>query len=136
MVNFKEKKVEAIERMKLMELMPRVVDEFEKSDIVNYSEGKGYLYWLSNKPEWEEFTKEFEQKYNTLVYHAELSHFEFGTCLTLFYVSNHREEWEQDREDLKDGYSICYVWNIDDPVCSEFGTISFEKMNGGVRRTG
>ena len=135
MVSFEEKKTEALKRMKLMGLMPGVIDEFKRFGDVNYSEGDGYLYWLSNNPEWEKFVKEFEEKHNALVYHAEVSRLEFGDCLSLFYVGEHKEEWARDQEDLKDGYAVCYVWNIDDHTCSEFGTITFKKVNGGVKRT-
>ena len=129
-----KQKTEAIERMKIMKLLPKIIKEFEKDNTVHYSEGIGILYWISNKPEWEKHIKQLESKWNILVYHAELSYLEFGTCLTLFCVSSHKEEWEDDREDLQDGYACCYVWNIDDDMCSEFGSIQFRPMNGGVKR--
>ena len=135
MVDIKEKKAEAIRRMKLIKILPNVIEEFEKDNVVNYSEFEGVLYWLSNKPEWEEFVKAFEEKHNALVYHAELSYMEFGTCLSLFFVGNYKEEWERDYNDLKDGYAFVYVWNMDDNFCSEFGTIGFKAVNGGVKRT-
>ena len=37
-------------------------------------------------------------------------------------------------DDLKDGYAFCYVKNIDDDFCSEFGTIAFKSIFGGVCR--
>jgi len=139
MVDIKEKKAEAIRRMKLIGLLPRIIEEFEKKDVVNYSETTnqkdGILYWLANKMEWLEFVKAFEEKHKALVYHAEFSHLEFGDCLSLFYVGNYEEEWERDYNDLKDGYAFVYVWNIDDNFCSEFGTIGFKSVNGGVKRT-
>jgi len=135
-VKIEEQKAEAIERMKLMKLMPEIIEQFEKDNVVHYSETMGILYWISNKPEWEEHMKRLEEKKNILVYHAELSYLEFGTCLSLFYVNSYREEWAQCKEDLQYGYSCCYVWNIDDEMCSEFGSITFRPMNGGVKRTG
>jgi len=45
------KKQEAIKRMKMMRLMPNIIEEFEKNDVVHYSEWQGILYWISNKPE-------------------------------------------------------------------------------------
>lgn len=142
MATLAEKKAEAIKRMKIIGLMPNVIEEFEKDGTIYYSEtidrrsifGQGILYWLSNNPEWEEFVKAFEKKSNSLVYHAELSYLAFGTCLSLFYVSNYDEEWERDREDLKEGYAFVYVWNMDDNLCSEFGTIMFKPVNGGIVR--
>ena len=138
-IELKEKKAEAILRMKVMQLLPKIIKEFEKDNILYYSERMGVpgiLYWISNNPEWVEYIKRFEDKYNALVYHAELSHTEFGRLLTLFYVNNHQEEWAQDFEDLIDGYACCYVWNIDGDAFSEFGTITFKPANGGIMRTG
>jgi len=134
-ITIEEQKAEAIKRMKLIGLMPEIIKQFEKDDVVHYSETMGILYWLSNKPEWEEHIKELEKKRNILVYHAELSYLTFGTCLSLFYVSAYKEEWEQDKKSLQKGYACCYVWNIDDDDCSEFGGITFKPMNGGVKRT-
>lgn len=135
MVSIKDKKAEALKRIELLQLHPNVIKEFTVYGKVNYSENDGYLYWLSNKPEWETFVKEFEKRYKALVYHAEFSRFSFGNCLSLFYVSNHKEEWVRDQKDLKDGYAVCYIWNMDDHTCSEFGTIAFKRVNGGVKRT-
>ena len=133
---FQDKKAEAVKRMRLMKLMPNIIEEFEKESTVHYSEICGILYWVSNNEGWTDYIGKFEAKWNALVYHAELSHMEFGDCLSLFYVSGHRDEWERDIADLKEGYALCYVWNIDDPDCSEFGGITFKPMNGGVKRTG
>jgi len=135
-VTIEEQKAEAIKRMKIMKLLPNIIDEFEKDEVVHYSENIGILYWISNEPEWDEYIREFEIKRNALVYHAELSYLEFGTCLSLFYVSSYKEEWARDKKDLENGYACCYVWNIDDDMCSEFGSITFRPMNGGVKRTG
>jgi len=135
-ISIEEQKAEAIKRMKLINLLPNIIDEFEKDGVVHYSEGIGFLYWVSNKPEWKEHIMQLENKWKILVYHAELSYLEFGTCLTLFYVSSYKEEWARDRKNLQAGYSCCYVWNMDDDMCSEFGTIVFRPMNGGVKRIG
>ena len=137
-VELAKKKVEAIKRMRVMGLMPSVIKDFENNDVVYYSERvgvPGILYWISNKPEWEDFIKQFDVDYNTLVYHAELSYLEFGTCLSLFYVSDYKSEWIRDVADLRKGYACCYVWNIDDDLCSEFGSIMFKPANGGILRT-
>jgi len=135
-ISIENKKIEAIKRMRILKLMPNIVEEFEKDNIINYSELGGILFWVSNNPEWAEYIKKFEEKHNALVYHAELSYLEFGDCLSLFYVSDHQDEWERDIADLKQGYAVCYVWNINDPDCSEFGGIAFKPMIGGVKRIG
>ena len=129
------KKLEAIKRMKMMQLLPNIIEEFEKENVIHYSEWRGILYWLSNKPKWLEYIQKFEEKYNALVYHAEFSQTEFGDCLSLLYVSDYKDEWRMDVAALKQRYPVVYVWNIDDDIYSEFGTISLVPMNGGVKRT-
>lgn len=134
MATINEMKKEAIERMHIIGLLPSIIEEFEKDNILYYSELFGILYWVSNKPEWENHIRELEKKYNILVYHAEYSNFEFGRCLTLFIVDNNKKNWNYERKHLKDGISYCYVWNMDDPWCSEFGSIGFMSLNGGIKR--
>jgi len=134
-IDKKLKQIEALKRMHLIKLLPNIIKEFEQENTVHYSELCGILYWVSNNPAWQDYIAKFEAKHNVLVYHAEYSRLEFGDCLSLFYVSDHKEEWTQDIADLKDGLSLCFVWNIDDPQCSEFGTIGFKSINGGVKRT-
>lgn len=58
-----------------------------------------------------------------------------GRMHSYLYVSSNEEEWEQDRQDLKDGCPIVYVENVDDELLSEFGSIGIEPRNGGVVRT-
>lgn len=71
-----------------------------------------------------------------VVYLIQISHTEFGTCASFFYVSDTEGEWELDLADLKENYSCCYVANLDDDS-SEYGTIEFKysKACGGIVRT-
>ena len=128
-----KKKQEAIERMKLLDLYPNVIKEFEKENVVNLSENGGFLYWLND--EQKEIVSDFEQEHDSLVYHVIHDYAAFGELLTLFYVSDYEEEWEDDVEDLKVGYALAYVKNLTDDYCSEFGSICFRKQFGGLVRT-
>lgn len=52
------------------------------------------------------------------------------------YISDHAEEWDAEREDLKNGETIAYVYNHDAPDCSELGYIGIEgTIAAGLRRT-
>ena len=113
-----EQKQEAIERMKMLKLYPNVIKEFEKENIVNLSENGGILYWLDNDQQ--KMVDDFEIEHDALVYHIIHSFTEIGELYSLFYVSKHKNEWETDREDLKDGYAIVYTKNVNDDRCSEF----------------
>ena len=51
------------------------------------------------------------------------SYTEFGTMDSYLYVSKHKDEWEADRELIKEGQTIAYVINRNDEFCSEIGSI-------------
>ncbi len=132
-VTIEEKKKEALERMKMLNLYPNVIREFEKENILNMSESIGYLYWLTD--EQQQYVSEFESEHDYLVYHVIHSFTEFGELLTFLYVSDDKEEWGFDRADLKDGYACAYVKNLDEEAFSEFGSIAFKQQFGGLVRT-
>lgn len=129
------KKEEAIYRMKLMNIIPDAIKQFEEENTVMVSENPfGFLYWLNDDQK--KLVADFEAEYDSLVYLANLCNTEFGRLLSLFYVSDHKEEWEMDNTDIADGYAMVYCINLDDPYSSEFGTIAFQSINGGIKRIG
>lgn len=145
-ITLEKKKEEAIARLNILKnkgLMHCVLRSFAKKDSeLYYSEFNGIcgaLYYLNDlggaKPEWIELVKEFEEQNNALVYHVTHQFTNIGELLNVFYVSDYDEEWEYDREDLKNNYSLAYVYNLSDMDCSEFGTIGYSVIGGGVVRT-
>lgn len=137
-ISREEMKIEALKRLKALKVLPAVVRDFEKEDVVHYSEDmggiyKGILYWISNEPKYVEVVNDFEKKYDTMVYHAHLCHTEFGDLLSLLYVSSHKSEWKNDKADLKEGYPIAYVYNFDSGF-ADMGTIQIAPCNGGITR--
>ena len=132
-MNKEMQKEEAIKRMKTLKLHENVVREFTEKGKLNLSEGYGALYWLDDTQQ--AYVDAFEQKYKALVYHVLHNMTEFGELLAFLYVSNEKEEWQYDRDDLKDGYACAYVENLDEPSFSEFGSIGVKPQFGGVVRT-
>lgn len=141
-----QQREEAIARLRILEekgLMPQVRRDFEQGTI-NFSERmtipglgtNGILFWLHDNPEFDKAVRDFEERTDSVVYHATHEVFEgIGKILDLFYVSKYAEEWQQDRDDLKDGYSMVYAVNLDVDWCSEFGTVSFAACGGGLVRS-
>ncbi len=137
-------KIEAIERLKILqdkfELMETVTKEFEKEDTLYYSEyvNKQFpaiLYWVSNKENYENAIKQFEEKHNVLVYHVILTPtYDNGIVLTLLYVSETQEEWARDKEELKEGLPCAYVMNIESEQDSAFGGVQIAGVMGGIVR--
>ena len=122
-----EMKKEAINRMKMLKLHLNIIKEFSNEGILNLSLNAA-LYYLNDKQLAR--VQEFEQQYHTLVYHV----IQNGQMLSFLYVSQHTEEWEYDRSDLKEGYPFVYVANLTDEICSEFGHIEIRPCVGGVIR--
>ncbi len=126
-----EMKKEAINRMKMLKLHPNIIKEFSNEGILNLSLNAA-LYYLND--EQLARVQEFEQQYHVLVYHVIHNYTQFGELLSFLYVSQHTEEWEYDRRDLKEGYPFVYVANLTDEICSEFGHIEIRPCVGGVIR--
>ena len=128
-----EQKQEALNRMRMLDIYSPSIKEFEKENIINKSEHGGMLYWLDEKEQ--KFVKEFEEKYNAIVYHIIHNYTEFGELYSLLFVSQHKEEWDWDNEDIKNNIAMVYVKNIDEDAFSEFGSIGIKSQFGGLVRT-
>ena len=131
-MNKEERFKEAIERMKLLTLDKQCIEAFTKGKVWE-SEGFGALYEVNDEEQ--KIIDKFEKNHQCcLVYHMIHNKFEFGECYSILYVSSDKEEWQQDKEDIEDGYVFAYVENIDDPWCSEFGSIAIKSQFGGLVR--
>ena len=124
-------KQEALKRMKLIKLSPQCIKAFETKNKVWTSE-RGMLY---EDDDVQKMVEAFEKDHpGYLVYHVDHTVFEFGGCYSFFIISPYKDDWQMETDDLKDGYAFCYVKNTDDDFCSEFGTIAFKSIFGGVCR--
>lgn len=128
-----QKKVEALERMKLLKLNKNIIKEFEKENVVNMSENGGYLYWLDSDQQ--AIVDDFETKHDALAYHVIHDYTQFGELYALLYVSKYKKEWQDEKRELKCGYALAYVKNVTDDWCSEFGSIGIKPQLGGLVRT-
>ena len=106
-------KAEALARMKLLGIFPEAIKQF-------YRDGK---VSISEPP----FIEQFEEDQNALVYLIIRSYTAYGKMDSYLYVSHNEDEWESDREDLRNRLPVAYTLNLDDPQLSELGYISIEK---------
>ena len=117
-----EKKTEAVSRMKALGIYSGTIQQFEKEDLISISEPPfGANYWIDDDQK--KIVKDLEDKYDILVFFADRSYTEYGMMDSFLFVSDYKEEWEFDREDLKEGLVITYTENYDMPDFSEMGTI-------------
>ena len=137
-----EQKQEAVARMEKLQLSPNVIKDFIKTGRLYYSERlnktfNAVLYWLDNNEEWTKKVQEFEEENEAVVYHAQLTHFEFGDLLSLLFVGSEKDEWEYDRQDLENGQALAMVFNVNgsDDMNDEMGYIGIAPSMGGIART-
>lgn len=121
---------EAIKRMSILDMHPNVIHEFENEQKLNRSETSlGILFWLTDEEQ--EMVKDFQNKYNVLVYHViKTCTVQMGTIYDLLFITTEQEEWDIEKEDLKDDYAFVHTIGY----FSESGMIKIKKVNGGVAR--
>lgn len=127
-ISLSEKKAEAVMRMKALGIFSDAIEQFEKDDLVSISEPPfGALHWLDKKTKRQ--VVRFEKKFSALVYLVIRTYSkEFGLMDSYLFVSNYKDdEWQADRDDLEQGRAFAYVYNHDEPMFSEFGSIGIEK---------
>lgn len=120
---------EALRRMKKLGLLEEVLKEFSEEGRLYRSES-GILFYLSKQ----EMVEKWQKETGFIVYHVIKSQMEFGLCYSFLYVSNYQDEWRMENRELEEGCPIVYVKNVDDEICSEFGSIEIRPVCGGIVR--
>ncbi len=126
---------EAVKRMKMLGIFSETIRQFQEDGKVSISEPPfGAFFWAEGLDL--DRILGFEEKYNALVYVAIRSHTTIGKIDSFLFVSDHPEEWEMDREDIRHRQAIAYCFNYDMPDCSEMGAIGVASTPAaGLRRT-
>lgn len=138
-------KKETAKRLRIlvdMGLHPVVAENLEQ-DLISVSDCQIHNYPVlfdfsddnNIDPKWFERVKEVSDEYGIYVYHIIHCYTSFGELLNLLYVTSYEEEWEREREELKEGYPVSYVINLNIPHYSEFGSIGIKTAMGGIVRT-
>lgn len=120
------KKTEAIARMKFLKVFPETIRQFDEDGYVSVSEPPlGAFYWVEN----EDLKRihDFEEQHDALVYVVIRSYTNWGKLDTYLYVSDYDEEWDRDRNDLKNMRALAYVYNHDMPDCSKFRSVGIKR---------
>ena len=131
-----DKKVKAIELMKKLDIYKPYIKGFKNEDTVCYFENYGG-YWAYQEPGLIEKVKELEEQHNCLVYAITHEYTAIGEMYSFLIVTDYEEEWDTLLEKYSNQYyGFAYVWNKDDDMCSEFGTIALSSFGGGIRRIG
>lgn len=129
-------KEKAIECLNALGIYKPYIRKFEKDGTVTLFERfAGYYITEDQEPELLNKIKEFEAETGSLVYAVTHEIFEFGECYSFLCVSRYEEDWDFTVEtSLYGSYAWSYVWNKDDDICSEYGTIGIKSFGGGIAR--
>ena len=127
-------KEKAIEILKQMDIYEPYIEGFKQNDKVCFFE-EFAGFWIDQEPEAYKKMQEIEQKHGCKVYAVTHEYTEFGECWSYLIVTAYPKEWG----DLvyKNGsmfYAFAYVWNKDDELCSELGSVGFRSFGGGLKR--
>lgn len=129
-------KEKAIECMQQLNIYKPYIKKFENDGTVTLFEGFGG-YYINEEQESEVLNriKEFEAETGSLVYAVTHEKFEFGECYSFLCISKYEKDWDYSVENTPQGsYVFSYVWNKDDDMCSEYGTIVVVSFGGGIQR--
>lgn len=135
-ISVADKKAEAVKRMNLLGIYPETIQQFDKEDFVSVSEPPiGAYFWVQGEEL--DRIREFEKNYNALVYTVVRGRYlEIGTLDAYLYVSDEKEEWERDIENIHNNEAFAYVYSHDYPEQSEFGYIGIKlTIAAGLIRT-
>ena len=127
-------KEKAIEILKQMDIYEPYLEGFkQKAKVCFFEEFAGF--WIDQEPEAYKKMQEIELKHGCKVYAVTHEYTEFGECWDYLIVTAYPEEWN----DLiyKNGstfFVFAYVWNKDDELCSEFGSVGVRSFGGGLKR--
>lgn len=129
-------KEKAIECMQKLNIYKPYIQKFEKDNMVTLFEGfRGFYINEEQESEVLNRIKEFEAETGSLVYAVTHEKFEFGECYSFLCISKYEKDWDYSVENTPQGsYVFSYVWNKDDDMCSEYGTIVVVSFGGGIQR--
>ena len=128
-LTLEEQKSEAVKRLKMLFEDSTVPDAFEKAGTVclcDHPDGRP----IPIPEEMMDDLRQLEKKHGLLVYLVIADSWSYS----YLYVSKYKEEWEMDESDLGEGYPVVNVQNLEDPECSEFGSIRIFPNGDGLIR--
>lgn len=104
-----EIKKECIERLKILGLDSKIINDFEKEEKVYISvvdrdilEATQYDYVLN-------LIKSFEENWNVKIYHIISIERKMRDTVHVLYVSKDKSKWKAEKEDLKNGFTQAHT---------------------------
>lgn len=126
-------KQEALYRMDLLSLPENVISRFEHSEDGLMCSFDGIARDID--PALLSLVRKLEETKGIFIFHILHTVTPFGVMYTFLYVSRYEEEWDSDREDAKNRIPLSYVYNMDFPDFSEFGSVKIIPTGHGLIRS-
>lgn len=108
-VKVEELKQECVDRLKMLGLDSKIINDFEEKEKVYISvldegtiEATQYDYVLN-------LIKSFEKNWNVKIYHVISIAREMRDTVHVLYVSKDKSKWKTEKEDLKNGYTQAHT---------------------------
>lgn len=105
---------EAAKRNQLLNIVDQDLTQFTNEGVINS---------LNN----------LQERCGALAYHIIKTETQFYTEYSILYVSNHEENWSEDRNELKNGTVLVYVYN-DSYAEGKFDFINIKSEDGQLKR--
>ncbi len=132
--HLKVMKGEAYRMMKLMGFSDERQKKFLNDDEVWIDEPPFYATF-ELEDEVKKYMQDIERRFGGLVFGAILSRTTIGNMISFLWVSKYKNDWKINRDSIKNNTVFAWVWNTNDDMLSEFGSIRFQKMpSGGFKR--
>ena len=99
-----ELKHEAIERMKILKLSNQIIDDYKANNDLYICNVRNNIQKVSTTER--SIVDKIEQDYNVKVYYL----VQYQNLLYFLYIKDNQEEWEQEKQNLKNGYAeVIYI---------------------------
>jgi hypothetical protein len=130
--NADQLKIEARERMKMLNIYPMIIDDFVE---------RGQLWTSASDlrnptPEELEHVRAFEKKFGNRIYHLIRGQLMDCEVLNMLSISPYMEDWEYERSLIREGSVMSRSDNLSIPEWSESGIIFVRNESGVLRRWG
>ena len=123
---------EAIKRMKELCIDKEAIDAYTNGKVY-VSSSTGRFIWAD--AEEQEMIDRFEEENDVLVYHAIFTRTAYCRFFSMLFVSQYKEDWQSDMNDIRHGCPTAMVINIDDEMFSGMGGIGIKQVSGRLERT-
>lgn len=104
-----EIKKECIERLKILGLDSKIINDFEKEEKVYISVIDGDILEATQYDYVLNLIKSFEKNWNVKIYHIISIERKMRDTVHVLYVNKNKSKWKSEKEDLKNGYTQAHT---------------------------